>query len=776
MKRLLFKLIVLGSPLVLAAGRLQAESREVAQGESDVVPSAIQVTVPQQGVNAPSSAEKPREVTINFNNVSVIEYIRFLSKLSNKNFLFDETELQFNVTIVSEQPTSVENLMAALLQELTIHNLSLLEKGNTIIIHQNPKIKSPGRIVSEGMESQSKESEIITGVFRLNTLDPNKAGDVIRPLLSNDALVEVLQNTNTIIITDLASNVNKVGQLLRSLDSPNSGMQIGHYIVKSGIAESIATLAEQLIQPIAQGNPFVLIPQSATNSIFVVSNPFIVEKAIAILQYLDSNDNKTQILTLERLKLQSEEAARLQRQGGAGGSAGGGAGATSGQGSSSSIYRPGEELTPGEISPSARAVRDLPAGHLERTLFYIYKLKYRKGDQIQISLRKIADSLQSSGSTNSEIISVINSAQWIESTNSLIFTGTSDALDRIKELVEEIDTPLRQVFIEMLILDCSLADSLEYGVDWGARFNNGDFTGSEAFLNPTSLLPGSFDTADPTIIPSASNLINNLTPIAGVASPAGLARAEGFNLGLIGRHLTHNGVQFGSIAALVHALHSDIRTNIIMNPKIITEDNNPAELFVGELTRYKTQSIANDLGNVITNNFQFLDVGTTLKVTPLIGNNGIITLEISQEISRISPEANIPVNNNDVNLVPVTEKNKTITKVHVPDKYFVVMSGMLTDTEIRSVRQIPCLGGIPLLGGAAKQKANNDRKRNLMIFMRPEIVDSEEQLTNLTRRQQNLYNDRNKFKRGWNYEIDEALDYFNLEKNEQDWIDTECPH
>ncbi len=678
----------------------------------------------------------------------MIEYIRFLSKLSNKNFVFDDTELQFNVTIVSEQPTTVDNLMAALMQELQIRNLILTEQGNTILIHQNPKVRSPGRVVSEGMPSRGRETEIITRVFRLNTLDPNKAADIVRPLLSGDALVEVLQNSNTIVLTDLTSNVNKISQLLTTLDAPNNGMQIGHYIIRNGVAETAAALAEQILQPIAQGNPFVLIPHSLSNSVFIVSNPFLVERAIAIFQYIDSNEATTRILNLDQLRLrEEEEASRASREA-----------REAAERAARAAHPEGAIYQPGGISPTARNVRELPAGHIERTQFYIYKLLYRKGDAIQTALRKIADSLQTSGSTNAELIGVINSTQWIESTNSLIFTGTPTALDRISELVREVDIPLRQIFLEVLILDCSLTESLSYGVDWGARFGGGNTTGTEAFLSPSSLLPTALDTTGIGLIPNANVL----------------ARVQGFNLGVIGRQITHNGMHFATIAALVEALHSNTRTNILMNPKIITEDNNAAELFVGETDRYKTQSIANDLGTVLTNNFQFIDVGTTIRVTPLIGNNDIITLDIYQETTSAEPNANPLLNTNnsantvDVNLVAVISKNKTQTRVHVPDKYFVVLSGLISDTNLRDVQQIPCLGSIPILGGAAKQKSIGDNKRNLMIFIRPQILDTDDELVDLTRRQQNIKIDKDKFKRMWNYEIDEALDYFNLKRNGQD--------
>lgn len=722
----------------------------------------IQAPAPKNNQQFNSSVPEPvvvqdpgkKEISINFNNVLMIEYIRFISKITNKNFIFDEADLQFNVTIVSEEPTTVENLMAALLQELRIRNLSLLEQGNNIIIHRNPRVRGPSQIVSDGTSQIPIQNELVTRVFRLNTLDPSRASEIIRPLLSDDALIEVLGATNNLIITDLASSVNKIAQLIGTLDAPNSGVTIGQYVVRNTFVDSLAILGERILQPIAQGNPFVLIPHPGTNSIYVVSNPFIVERTLAILENLDINEGRTKIFDLENLQLRDEEqrrAAEATARARAGGQFGTGAEGPFGIGGGG-VGLPGG-LLPGVLSSAPQWTEELPAGHIERTLFYIHKLKYRMGDQIEIALRKIADSLQLAGTTNADLISTINSIQWLESSNSLIFTGTTGALDRIRELIDEIDTPLREVFIEMLILDTTISDSLRYGVEWATRFGGGSTVGAQAFLNdPNSPVNGGLDS---TGLGTA------------VANPGILARTEGYHLGVIGRHITHNGLHFATLGALVTAVHTDTRTHIVLNPKIIAEDNHTAEIFVGETARYKTQSISNDFGTVLTNNFQFIDIGTTLRVTPLIGNNDIITLDIVQEVTNALPQANAisSAAEANINLVPVLTKSRTVTKVHMPNGFFVILSGMIQGQESVSNNRIPCLGGIPILGAANKFKTNSDDKRNLLIFMRPLIVDSELEYEELTRRHQDIMREQNKFRRSWNYEIDEALDFANIKCN-----------
>jgi type III secretion protein C len=848
---------------------------------------------PFSGILKDASAKpNPRtikDITISFEDVPIIEYIRYISKIAGRNFVFNEEDLQFNVTVVSEQMESIETLMSSLLQELQIRDLYLLEQANNLIIHRNPRVRAPARIVSGGTEPTSgAPSELVTRIFRLKTLDPQRASEIIRPLLSADAFVEVLRDTNKLIITDLVANVNKIAQLIDTLDAPNSGVQIGQYVVRRAFVDSLVDLATKILQPIAQGNPFILVPHKTSNSIYIVSNEYIVQKTLAILQNLDVQESKTNVRSLDDLNagnipgLTSQGAFEKKRVGaiaggvtpGVVGSAGafpevegeaaatttavlpgrvvytgqppfipgqpgfpsgyegtpeeglyyppgyqprpgylpsgmiqsegrlmtaqgetigsypggfegrpytgiGGAGQLSSEGyirgvpveafpygsiqsggAPMGMLEEGRDFLPGGISSVPQWVRGLPLGHITQERFYIYKLRYRRGDQIEVALRKIANSLLVTGVAPPELIASINSSQWIESSNSLMFTGTIRALDKIKELLLEVDAPLRQVFIEMLVLETDISDSLNLGVEWITNFGGGGTNGAQSFQTD-NLLGQALSTTNLRTVP----------PTLPSFSPLSLP-FPGYAAAIIGTHLTHNGTRFNTIGALIKAVHSDTKINILLNPKIITEDNNTAEIFVGTVDRYKTQSITNENGGLVTNNFQFLDVGTTLRVTPLISSNGIITMDIVEERSIPNPNAN-EVNTsvfNDFNLVPVISKDRTVTRVHVPDGFFVVISGLMFDQETRTVSQVPCLGGIPIIGGLCKQKTNTDTKQNIMLFIRPIILDTDDDLEDVTKRQQDVWCEKEKWRRSWNYEIDETLDQFNLKPTDPDDI------
>lgn len=727
----------------------------------------------REGYEDQEDEREQQPILINFNNVSIIEVIRFVSRATGKNFVFDENELGFNVTIISEEPTSVSNIMTALMQELRIHGLMMIEEGNNVIIYSNSSVQGISKVVDQnGLSADSNDSEIITQVFRLNTTLASAAAAVVRPLTSENAVIDVLEGSNHLIVTDLTSNVRKIGQLLKNLDSPKSGLVIGQYVVKNDFVDGLTENAKGIMAPLTGDQSLTMVPHPASNSIFIVGSPYLVEKSIQIMRYLDQNESATRLLDQQGRWVLDENGQWIFRTDADGnappnggwyvdedgnwifkpGQPGSGKqpnGAWELDENGNWVYRlkPGQSIAARKLNrPETDRAENLPLGHIEKAQFTIYKLKYRKGDQVSEALRNIGETLQDASALNQDFINSINTVQWIESSNSLIFTGTPSALSKVVEFIHEIDVPLRQVFIEMLIMDMTLTDSLIYGVNWGTQLGGG-----------TSVALGE------SFVSGVSQINSFLTSAAsGNPTVGGLAQTPGYRLGVIGKHLSRGGIQFDTIAALVKATHQDEDTRILMNPKIFTEENYPAEVFVGLEVQYPTQSIANDFGNVITQNFESKDIGTKLQVTPIIGNNDVITIDIHQEVSNVAGLATQVATQSSNSAGPTIVKSTTTTRVHVPNGFFVAISGEIRDEDRRRRDNVPCLGGIPFIGGLFTEKEISKSKRNLMIFMRPQIIDTEEQLDTLARHQQNVWQNASYSKKNWEFEIDEALDLINM--------------
>src|SRR6185295_6285073 len=137
--------------------------------------TATTATEPLVQKEQPSLSEGP---VINFNNVSITEFLRFVSRLTGRNFIFDPQELQFPVTIVSETPASLEDVMAALLQNLRIHGFYIIEEGNSFVVHRNETIKAPGGMFKRN-ENGSVSPDIATQVYQLHNVAAQRVATIV---------------------------------------------------------------------------------------------------------------------------------------------------------------------------------------------------------------------------------------------------------------------------------------------------------------------------------------------------------------------------------------------------------------------------------------------------------------------------------------------------------------------------------------------------------------------------------------------------------------------
>lgn len=643
------------------------------EGESAILPEADKT--PNCPINCDAEG-----YTMNFKDVTFLEYMHFLNKLTNVNFIYNSEDVQFTVSVMAEEPTSIEQVRTALLQILRVQGLTLVEDGNNMIISKDPTIASVAPVVSDEMENVCENSEaMITRVFRLKNINADKIAAIVTGMVSKGALVEASEVTHHLIVTDLKSNVDKIADLLKSLNNPQAAFEIGVFHADKTYIDNLIPLAEQILAPMAEGNPITMVAQGIADTIFIISTPYLVQKSIEVLRTLDSGFEGSDVL---------------------------------------------------------------PNQHLMSQKFLLYKLHYHKGDMIQQTLQDLGTDLDGKD-TNQLLVNTINTAQWVESTNSLLFVGDPPSLDKIKQLVEALDVPLRQVFIEVLAIRTSINNSLSLGVQWGYRGLGAERVSSVGSLltSPNNTVAGS--ALKPNIFTEGLDRISG----PGVPVPR-TGNAMGLNAGVIGNVMFSGGNLFFDIAALVDALQTDTETQVITNPKLVTQDTIPATFYVGSTRPFQTNSIlqasGSSSGNFVTASIEYRRLGLSLTVTPYLGLSDMITLEIEQSTSDFVSNAisNGGSGSSNFAIVPVTNDSSITTRVQIPNKHFLMISGMVEDVKTANKTAIPCVGGIPFIGDLLGVKSSSVQKDNLIIFLRPHIIDTVQELDEITLQQDQFYREK----------------------------------
>lgn len=607
---------------------------------------------------------------VRYREAEVLDVLRFISKIANVNFVYHQEELQFKVTLVSEHPVAASELVSVVLQVLQAHGFSITEQQGHLIIHRSDEQLKLAPVVKDRMGCPSP---IVTQVFNLHNIAPAKLAELIRPTLSKRAGVQVLPDSGHLVVTDLSTNVDKVADLIEAIDAPSPGIEIAQYSVQRGDPIRIAATAREVMAPLIGETTYSIVVQPGARNLFVISSAHLIERTIDLLETLDTAQQA------------EEEFANL-------------------------------EFLEDGVPDLGEAAEEFYLGdtHLLR-----YKLQYHPGDRVRESLIEVAKSISISGLDNTDLITAIQTSSWFPETNTLMFTGDPRGLRKVKRLLPQIDAPRKQVFIEALVLRTSVHDALEFGVDWGEKrldlSSNPQVASGVGIVSQNSPLPELLN-------PLATPGVNLLPPMR-----------RGLGIGIIGRFVSKSNLLYSSLGALINAIQTDHSAQVVINPKILTQDGHTARIFVGENVAFIESLIAEPGSQLTSQSIGYRDVGTTLKITPLLGSGDAITLQIEQEIE----ETRFP-SPNQASSVP-TSKSVTQTRVQVPDQHFLVLSGQISQSNRIERSGLPCLGGLPIIGAAFADRRDRVEKQNLIIFIRPHLVNTKEEIKEVTKSERAQY-------------------------------------
>ncbi|HEX3855997.1 MAG TPA: secretin N-terminal domain-containing protein [Verrucomicrobiae bacterium] len=283
--------------------------------------------------------------------------------------------------------------------------------------------------------------------------------------------------------------------------------------------------------------------------------------------------------------------------------------------------------------------------------------------------------------------------------NSLLVFATRDDMERIKEVVSKLDVLLSQVLIESVIMEVSLGKSLSTGVSAvqnPSAINVPNFKGGGGYNNGPSFL--SF---------LASNVVSTATN--GNTSFGSALASGGFSyFGQLGN---------SDYDIAVQAAASDNDVTIIQKPRIQTFQAQEASFFVGQTVPYVT-STYNGGTTGIGSSFSQLSVGVSLDVTPFINPDGLVVMQINEEIDDLNGTTFIQ----GVGNVPNTDKRTLVSNVAVKDRDSIILGGAIRSEKDHSSSGVPILQDIPLLGVLFSAKTSNKTRDELLVLMRPTVL------------------------------------------------------
>lgn len=333
----------------------------------------------------------------------------------------------------------------------------------------------------------------------------------------------------------------------------------------------------------------------------------------------------------------------------------------------------------------------------------VIKLKYSDAESLVPILETLANKTQvtkegeNTGGDNKATI------QAHKETNSLVINAPPTVFKNLQMAIAQLDVKRPQILVEAIIAELTVDYSKEVGFQWQGLVNQ--LNGGEGLVGGTNY-----------------GVIGNiLNPDGGVNN--------GVNVGYV--HLDGDGNP--QIGALLSALAANTNNNILSTPSVVTLNNKEAKLSVGQEVPFLTGQFTNTGANNGSSNpfstIQRKDIGISLTVTPHINEGNQIVLDIAQEVSSLAAAATTV----DV----VTNKRTLNTTVQVPNNGVIVLGGLIDESIEETIQKVPVLGDIPVVRNLFRHKKKKRVKRNLMVFIHPQILDSSNQ-TEVTNK---IYND-----------------------------------
>ncbi len=287
-----------------------------------------------------------------------------------------------------------------------------------------------------------------------------------------------------------------------------------------------------------------------------------------------------------------------------------------------------------------------------------------------------------------------------EATNALIINGPPDLVANLRRVVNQLDVRRAQVLVEAIIAEVSAERSQELGIQWGALGDQG-----VGVVN--------FDAA-------GGGSVTNIGRAAAGNNIGDLDLGSGLTAGAATRG--------GELGVLLRALSSESDSNILSTPSVMTMDNEEAEIVVGQNVPFVTGREVGD-----TRDFQSIqreDVGVQLRIRPQINEGDGLKLDIEKEVSDVQERGEAE----DI----ITSMRSITTSAMVDDGEIMVLGGLMDEQAESEINRVPGLGSIPGLGWLFRYESSAAQKQNLMVFLRPRIIENRDDARELTSPKYNL--------------------------------------
>lgn len=543
-------------------------------------------------------------------------------------------------------------------------------------------LKAPVFFVNQTALTRSEAMQAFEAIFAMNGLALVPAGD---KFLKAVPLTEAIQAGAKPMVVTNSTELHELGQYVT-------------YIVQLKYVKPTEMM--QLLTPFQKMNASVPIDSSQILVLRDITEN--VKRMLEMIERVDvafSSEFESEVIPIKFAKAE-EIASALSALSGSGstttvGSRPAGGGGASGIGTRPGMggYSPGATGIPGQSNPMGSNPNGPPSGTPSFS------------DRINSIISRAAKS-STSGSGDFQIIGQNKIVADVRSNSLMVFASKQDMLT-IKKIINQLDVVLAQVLIETIILDVSLGNSWNYGLQAGQR---------PKMINGTNSAVGGMINNKNNPLGTGLGFLNQFT----TSTNGSITPNTAFSYPDAGG-LSYFGKIGGALNwdIMLQAAASDSTVNVIQTPQILTTHATAGSIFIGKTVPYVSGTYyGGGYGGGPSSSYQQMRVGIGLNVTPYINQDGLVVMKIDEQIDEISGSTALT----GVGDVPNTTSRTISAEVAVRDRETIILGGFIRNSEQKSVSGVPILKDIPLLGALFTSRGNSKDRSELLVLMRPTVL------------------------------------------------------
>jgi general secretion pathway protein D len=619
--------------------------------------------------------------SFDFPNAEITDIVKAISELTGKNFIVDPG-VRGKITIVAPSKITVAEAYKAFLSALAINGFAVVPSGKFL------KVRSARNAQRDGIETYSgnyypNADQMITRIVHLKHISAEMVNRDLRILTSKDGELSPYTATNSLIISDYGSNIERIMKILNQLDVPGFEDQLEVVPIHFAKAKDIAELVNKIVnkgdtksqtgnnafsagvprfsRPVgatttqASGSAyFIVFPDDRTNSLIVVGNKSGIVRVRKLVSQLDFRIRPEDSGGVHVYYLKFGDAEKIAQ----------------------TLTGLAKDSGPKPATGGAGGVGAAP----QITTSGVQAPQEIFGGDVKITADK--------------------------GTNSLVVVASKQDYDTVLSLLSKLDIPNDQVYVEAVIMEMSASDNL----DWKIGYYQYDPSGSGLHSGF-----GGFSSTD------LQSLIN---PIGGTGAILGFGSGSNVNITPINTGGTSTGtvtstITLPSLVSFVNFLKTNAHGNVLSTPQILALNNQESTIEVGDKVITSQTATATATGvTTVTPNFE--DATIKLKIKPFISPaSNTIRMEIENSVKQLS---NIKTPPALATIAQPLATRNIKTNIVVPNGDTAVLGGLMKDSETETVTKVPLLGDIPIIGWLFKSKSTTQEKTNLVVFLTPKII------------------------------------------------------